>query len=297
MVEESENFVEAGKITARIREDSKKLIVIGESLLDIAETIEQMIYDEKVKPAFPVNLSLNDIAAHFTPEIDCKIELKENDVIKVDIGVEIDGGLGDTAYTIDLGGQHEKLVKAAEEGLATAINSIKPGVSVGEVGGAVEEKIKSYGYKPISNLTGHMMKSNSLHAGVSLPSVRSSDSYKFQVGDIFAVEPFATTGEGYVYDSDQVEIFSLLGARPVRLRQSRQILQHVTENYKEQPFAERWIRKKFPSKMLVSAGLKELLAMQALKGYPVLKEKGKGIVTQAEHTVLVEEKGARVLTK
>lgn len=294
---ELENFIEAGRIVARIREDSKSLIMVGEPLLEIAETIEEMIYKEGVQPAFPVNISINEIAAHYTPEFGCEAVLKETDVVKIDMGISVDGGLSDTAYTIDLTDKNENLIKASQEALNAALEAIKPGIGVGEIGSIIEEKIKSYGFRPIANLTGHMIKTNELHAGVSAPNVKSSDNYKFQVGDIFAIEPFATNGRGQVEDSEQVEIFSLYAPSPIRMRQSRQIVQHVLENYELLPFAERWIRKKFPSKMLVNAALKEMLGAQVIRGYPVLKEQAGSLVAQFEHTILIEENGIRILTK
>jgi len=297
MEDNFEDFEQSGKTASKIREDSRRLIMIGEGLLDIAETIEQMIFDEGCRPAFPVNISINEIAAHYTPEIDCTDCLNENDVVKIDLGVHINGAIADTAYTIDLGEKNNELVKASEDALETAISAIKPGVSVGEIGGLVEEKIKSFGFKPISNLTGHMIKRNILHAGIDVPNIKTKDPYEFAVGDIFAVEPFATTGQGYVVDTDHVEIFSLYLPRQIRMRQSRKILQTVVSNYGTLPFAERWIRKEFKSKMLVGASLRELLDNNVIKGYPVLKEAGKGLVSQTEHTMVVEEKGARVLTK
>ncbi|MBI5046643.1 M24 family metallopeptidase [Candidatus Micrarchaeota archaeon] len=121
---EIENFREAGKIASRIREDSKRLIMVGESLLDIAETVEQMIIKEGAKPAFPVNISLNEIAAHYTPELECSIILGEKDVVKVDMGVEVNEALSDTAYTVDLGSGSENLVKSSEEALEKAIAAI-----------------------------------------------------------------------------------------------------------------------------------------------------------------------------
>lgn len=296
-MENPEDFAQAGKLAARIREQSKGLIRPGEQLLEIAETIEQWIQEEGMKPAFPVNLSIDDIAAHYTPTANDTTVIAENDVVKVDMGIEVDGALSDTAYTVDLSGKHKTLVQAAREALEEAVAHIKPGVGVGEIGGVIEQKIRSYGFKPISNLTGHLIQSNNLHAGVGLPNVKTNDRYTFKAGDIFAVEPFATDGEGFVYDADQVEIFSLMERRPTRQRQSRQLLQHIQENYPAQPFAERWLQKKFPSKMLLSTALKELLAAQAIRAYPVLKERGQGMVTQFEHTVLVEEGGVKVLTR
>ena len=290
-------FRQAGKIASRIREDSKRLIMVGESLLDIAETVEKMITDEGARPAFPVNISINDIAAHYTPEFETQASLGETDLVKIDIGVELKGALADTAYTIDLDGKNEKLVTAAEDALEKAIATIKPGTAVGEVGAAIEETIKGHGFNPISNLSGHMIKSNELHAGVEIPNVKTNDPYQFKAGDIFAVEPFATTGGGYVEDLEQVEIFSLYGAANVRMRQSRKIAEFILANYGMLPFAERWVRKNFQSKLLVSAALKEMLQSHMIRGYPILREASRGMVSQSEHTVLVTEDGCEVMTQ
>lgn len=294
---EIEAFREAGRLGAKIREESKALIMVGESLLDIAETIEQMMVEEGARPAFPVNISINDIAAHYTPESESEASLEDKDLVKVDMGLELNGGLSDTAYTVDLGGENEKLVEASRTALEKAIASIRPGVAVGEIGELIEETIKGYGFKPISNLSGHMIKSNELHAGVEIPNVKSNDPYQLKEGEIFAVEPFATTGNGYVEDLDQVEIFSLYTPAKVRMRQSRKIVDHVIKSYGTLPFAERWIRKEFKSKLLVSASLRELLENHFIRGYPVLREISRGLVSQAEHTILVTADGCEVLTK
>jgi methionyl aminopeptidase len=291
------NFRQAGKMASRIREDSKRLIMVGESFLDIAETIEQMISEEGGRPAFPVNISVNDIAAHYTPEFESAGSLGEKDLVKVDLGIEVNGALSDTAYTTDIGGENEKLVRASQDALENAIRMIRPGVKVGDVGAVIEETIKGYGFRPISNLSGHMIKSNELHAGVEIPNVKTTDSYQFQPGDIFAVEPFATTGQGYVEDLEQVEIFSLYSPANVRMRQSRKIVEFVIQNYGMLPFAERWVRKAFKSKLLVSAALKELLQNHFIRGYPVLREVSRGLVAQTEHTILVSEDGCEVLTR
>jgi methionyl aminopeptidase len=294
---ELDSFRQAGTIASRIREDSKRLIMVGESLLDIAETVEQMIAEEGAKPAFPVNISVNDIAAHYTPEFEATASLGETDLVKVDLGIEVNGALSDTAYTVDLDGSNEKLVRASSEALENAIKAIRPGVAVGDVGGTIEQTIKGYGFNPISNLSGHMIKSNELHAGVEIPNIKTNDPYRFVAGDIFAVEPFATTGSGYVEDLEQVEIFSLYMPSKIRMRQSRKIVEHVLQNYGMLPFAERWVRKSFQSKLLVSAALKELLQNHFIRGYPVLREVSRGLVSQTEHTILVTDSGCDVLTR
>ncbi len=292
-----DEFRKVGKIGSKIREDSKRLIMVGEPLLDIAETIEGMITEEGCKPAFPVNISINDIAAHYTPEIDSEILLGGKGVVKIDIGLELNGAIADTAYTIDLDGENGKLVEASEKALENAVAAIKPGAKIGEIGEIIEETINSYGFKPISNLTGHKIKTGLLHAGVEIPNVKSNDPYELKAGEIFAVEPFATTGAGYVEDQEQVGIFSLYSPAAVRMRQSRKIIEYVITEYGGLPFAERWIRKKFPSRLLVSAALKELLESHFIKGYPVLREAEKGLVSQTEHTILITEEGNEVLTR
>ncbi len=292
-----EEFEEAGKIGARVREESRQLINIGEGVLDIAETIEGMIREEGAKPAFPVNVSINNIAAHYTPEFEDKAVVGERDVVKIDLGAELNGAISDTAYTIDLSGEHGKLVEASEKALERAIGMMKPGVAIGEIGAAVEEVIRGYGFKPIANLTGHRISTGMLHTGIDVPSIKTDDPYELQVGEIYAIEPFATDGKGFVSDMEQVEIFSLYMPGRLRMRESRKLLNYIISNYGMLPFAERWLLKEFKSKLLLKNALKEMLRMQVIKAYPVLKEAGGGLVSQTEHTVVIDEGGARVLTK
>lgn len=294
---ELENFRQAGRIASKVREASKSLIMVDASLLDIAETTEQMIAEEGAKPAFPVNISINEIAAHYTPSVDSTEMLGEKDLVKIDIGVEFEGAIGDTAYTIDLGGENVNLVKASEEALGEALKIMKPGVAVGNIGGVIEESIKKHGYKPIANLTGHMIKSNDLHAGVEIPNVKTDDPFELMEGDVFAVEPFVTNGGGYVADLNQVEIYSLFAPAKIRMQQSRKIVEYALTNFGMLPFAERWVMKEFQSKVMVSMGLKELLKNHFIRAYPVLRESDGGMVAQSEHTIYINADGVEVLTK
>ncbi|MEM2908602.1 MAG: type II methionyl aminopeptidase [Candidatus Bilamarchaeaceae archaeon] len=297
VVDDVDDFRTVGRLAAKIREESKRLIMVDEPLLDIAETIEQMIVAEGAKPAFPVNISVNDIAAHFTPTINDTRTIDENMVVKVDIGVALNGAIGDTAYTIDLSGKSGQLIKATEDALENAIKEMKPDKKVGEIGGVIEETAKKHGYKTISNLSGHKIKTGILHAGVDVPNLRTDDDYVLKEGDIFAVEPFLTTGAGYVIDTDEVNIFSFYDVGAVKMRQSKKIFEYILTEYGVLPFAERWVIRAFSSKLLVNAALKEMLEGKILKGYPVLKEAGGGIVAQAEHTVLITSDGNEVLTR
>ena len=291
-----ENFKSAGKVAGLVLKDAPKLVLPGESLLDIAESLEKMIVDGGARPGFPCNISINDIAAHFTPESDNTIIVGEDDVIKIDIGTHIDGCIGDTAITIDLSGEQGKLVEASEAALAAAISFMKPGVKVGDIGAEIEREITSRGFKPIENLTGHKIEPFTLHAGVEIPNIKTSASYELAEGDIFAVEPFASAGSGRVADTTQVEIFSLQSTPKLRMKYSRELLGFIAGNYLSLPFAERWLKGVFKSRVTLSSALRELLNSGALYPYPVLRDTGRGLVSQKEHTLLIEHDSAKILT-
>lgn len=292
-----EKYERAGRIAFEVLQECKPLIKPGAKLLEIAETAESKIMEKGGKPAFPANISINEVAAHFTPEKDSTAVIGEKDVVKLDIGVHVDGFIGDNALTIDLSNENGKLVEAAEKALDAAICSIHAGAKLGEIGAEVEATIKGYGFKPIENLTGHALGEYQLHAGAEIPNINNRDPNQLQEGMVVAVEPFATNGEGRVSEGPQVEIFSFVEPAPVRMRESRRLLAYAEENYRTLPFAERWLYRNFNSKLLLHAALKELVLSGALRQYPVLKDAGKGIVSQAEVTVVVEKDSARVLTK
>lgn len=288
-------YREAGKISIKVREWSKELVKPGAKILDIAEGIENKIKGLGGEIAFPVNICINDITAHYTPKYNDQRVISKEDVVTIDIGVHIDGYIADTAYTIDLSGNYEELLKANELALEDAINLVKPGVSVSEIGKAVQRAINSAGFKPIENLTGHEIKQYELHAGISIPNIPVRHDQKLREDMVIAIEPFATNGYGRVIESKHAEIFSLLKSRPTRMREARILLNEV-EKRKKLPFAERWFAKKI-NPMKLNLILRNLAASEILKAHPVLHEKEKGIVSQFEHTVIVTEDGCEVTTR
>ncbi|MCX6769493.1 MAG: type II methionyl aminopeptidase [Candidatus Micrarchaeota archaeon] len=211
-----ENYGKAGKAAASVLKEVPKLVMPGESYTDIVESIEKMIMDTGGRPAFPTNISINEIAAHFTPEAGSQILVGETDLVKIDLGVHFDGCIGDTAITVDLSDRQGKLCEAAKTALEAAIATAKPGVSVGKVGAAIEKEIVSRGFRPIENLTGHKIEPYILHAGEEIPNIAMEGGYELCEGDVFAIEPFASAGSGRVSDTSQVEIFSGFSIRKSR---------------------------------------------------------------------------------
>ncbi len=287
-------YRQAGKIASEVREWSKKLINPGAKALEVAESVEQRIKDKGAGIAFPCNVSLNDAAAHYTPSAKDELTFGEEDLVTIDLGAHIDGYIADTAYTMDLSGENGELVKASEEALKAAISTVRAGVSVSEIGEAIEEAIKARGFKPIENLTGHELKQYDLHAGMAIPNIKVPFDKELEEGQAFAIEPFATPGTGRVVEGNQTEIYSFIQAKPTRLNEGRKVLQ-LAEERKGLPFPERWFSQLNQFKLKMA--LRDLVKRDALHGYPVLHEAEKGLVSQAEHTVIVGEDGCEVTTR
>lgn len=287
-------YKEAGKIVAGVMEEGLKLIKPKAKLLDAVNTIEALIEEKGARPAFPVNVSINAVAAHYSSDAWDESTFKKGDLVKLDIGVHIDGYIADIAKSKDLG-KNSKLILASEEALKNAIEEIKPGAMTNEVGGVIEDTIEGYGYKPISNLSGHMLKRWHLHGGIVIPNVNTRHGDLIEEGQVFAVEPFATDGHGRVVDEGNAIIFRYLSERPLRMREARKILKYTKENFDTLPFAERWVSH-LASRFKLNQALRQLISSKAIHAFHILREKNHGTVSQAEHTVIVTKKGCEITT-
>jgi len=289
-----DEYIRAGKIASEVREWSKSLIKPGAKALDIAEAIEKKIEDKDAGIAFPCNVSLNDVAAHYTPFAKDELELKETDLVTIDLGTHIDGYIADTAYTVDLSGENQKLVEASDAALEAAISLVKAGVSVSKIGEAVEKEIRSRGFKPIENLTGHQLLQYELHGPMAIPNIKVPFDKALEEEQVLAIEPFATNGRGRVIEGNRIEIYSFLQVVPTRLMEGKKIMEYAAER-QSLPFAERWL--KDMNQLKLRMALRELALRGAIHGYPVLHEAEKGLVSQSEHTVIVEKGGCKVTTR
>ena len=298
MKEESLSYYKkAGEIAKEVLEEGLKKIKPGVKLLEVAEFVEAKIIEKGGKPAFPCNISVNEIAAHYSPTAWDEGTFEKGDLVKLDIGVHVNGYIADVAKSIDLGnkGENKKLIEASEEALKNAIDMIKPGVKTSEIGETIEETIKGFGFVPVSNLTGHQLQRWRLHGGMFIPNVKIRGGEEIKEGDVIAIEPFATNGFGRVVDQSEAIIFRYLQDRPLRMKEARVILQYAKENFNTLPFAERWIANLVP-RFKLNQALRQLIYSKAIHAYHILREKDKGIVSQAEHTVIVTKEGCEVTT-
>ncbi|MFC1682249.1 type II methionyl aminopeptidase [Nanoarchaeota archaeon] len=283
---DKQKILKAGKIAVEVKKLVKEIVKKDVSLLEIAEKIEGKIVELGGKPAFPVNLSIDEVAAHYTPSHND--ESVARGLLKVDFGVHVDGWCSDTAMSFDLeySEENKKLIEAAEAGLNSAIEVFKEGEELSVIGGVIEKAIEGFDFVPIRNLSGHEMKQYDLHAGVTVPNMDDSRAGKIEKG-LYAIEPFATTGAGKVKDGNPSGIYMLINSKNVRSPIAREVLEFISEEYETLPFCSRWIVKKFGTRALF--GLRELERNGNLHHFPQLVEAGKGKVAQAEESVFIGE--------
>lgn len=293
-----EKYKRAGEIAAEARDIGVNLIKPGVSFLEVAKKVESHILENGAQLSFPVNISVNDVAAHFTPRNDDTNVFKRGDVVKLDVGSHVDGYIADTAVTIEVGTHsYDDMITASEEALNAAIELMKPGVNLSDIGKAVETTITSYGYKPIENLTGHSLNRYVLHAGMSIPNVPMIKlGRKPKRGDAIAIEPFATDGAGHVVAGKGSNIYIVnktFNLRGIRDKRAELLFHKIKNTFKTFPFAHRWCTKLSSN---VDVSLQKLSYLGFVKQYPQLVEQNSGIVTQKEHTVIVTDHGCEVLT-
>lgn len=288
-----EKIKKAGEIARITKEYARSIIKKDVLLLEIAEKIESKIIEFGGVPAFPVNLSINEVAAHSTPTFnDSSLAYG---LLKVDLGVHIDGFVADTAFSLDLddNSENKKLIESSELALKKAIEIFSRDCKIREVGKEIQKTAESYNFKAVANLSGHSITQYNLHAGVTVPNVDNSQEKKFEEG-LYAIEPFTTNGLGSVRDGKPSGIYQLQKEGNVRDSFAREVLSYITEEYGTLPFCARWIYKKFSSRGLLA--LRRIEETGILYQYAQLIESGKGKVAQSEHTVILLKKEKIITT-
>ena len=296
-MDDLERFREAGAIARKVRDEACRMIREGARVIEICEAVENMIREQGAQPAFPCNVGINEVAAHYTSPPGDQLTIPPKSIVKIDLGVSLDGYLADTAATVALAPELEPLAEAARIVLHEAIKAMKPGVSVSSIGYVIQKTANKLGFKTIRNLTGHEIKRYELHAGTTIPNIGVPCPGKLKEGHIYAVEPFITTlrAAGEVISAKLVTIFRVNPSR-LKLRklkaEEREFMKLLTEKFDGLPYTPRWIEN-FEK---VQAMHERLAKMGRIYGYPVLVERLGEPVAQAEHTVIITEDGCEIIT-
>ena len=294
---EFDDYIQAGKIAGEVRENVRKTDWIGKTVFEICEHVENEIKKRGAKCAFPVNTSINEVAAHYTAEPNDPLSIKDDDLVKIDLGAQINGHIADTAVTVCYNAEFDNMVQAAELSLSNAMSMMKVGVKSSDVGRTIEKTIKQMGFLPIANLSGHSLDQYTIHAGKSVPNIWSIGSFTFNENQAFACEPFVTTGEGlgFVHEGTGKNIFSLSSRKKTKDKDADKMLDYIWQNFNLLPFALRWLTNEWEEKEARRL-LEILVKKKAVHAYPILVEGNGQRVTQAEHTFIPNETGVTITT-
>ena len=294
---EIENYIKAGKIAGEVRENVRDTNWVGKTVFEICEYVESEIKNRGAKCAFPVNTSINEVAAHYTAEPNDPLTIKDDDLVKIDLGAQINGYIADTAVTVCYNPEFDNLTQAAQLALDNAMSMIKTGVKSSDVGRTIEKTIKQMGFIPIANLSGHSLDQYTIHAGKSVPNIWSIGSFTFNENQAFACEPFVTTGEGlvFVHEGKIKNIFALSSRKKTKDKEADKMLDYFWENFNMLPFALRWLTNEWEENEARKL-LNLLVKKKSVHAYPVLVEGNGKRVTQAEHTFIPNENGVTITT-
>ena len=302
--EDREKILQAGKILSQARQYAREIIKPGMNLREIADKIEDKIHELGGRVAFPTNLSINEIAAHYTPS--WNDETRAEGLLKVDIGVHVDGHVADSAFSLDLdkedkekskeSKENQNLIDSANAALESAGRTIKAGIELREIGRAVEETMKEYETTPITNLTGHQIEQYDLHAGLAIPNYDNESTEQITPG-LYAIEPFATTknASGKIKEGKYSGIYILTDDKKPRSQTARQVLDFIIKEYYTLPFCSRQIVRSLGTRALL--GIRELERNGNLHHFPQLIESSGQKVAQSEHTFIVDEDDIKITTE
>ncbi len=285
----------AGRTAGKALQYGLDLIQEGESFISVADGVEKKIRELGAEVAFPTNIAVDNQAAHYTPVLNDELVFRRGMLVKLDVGAHVDGFIGDTAATKEVGSsKYGMLIQASREALNNALDIIKPGIEPQTLGTIIENTIRSFGYEPISNLTGHSLEKYTLHAGTSIPNVNRREGGPLKVGDVVAIEPFATDGAGFVDEREKSNIYIINRDRKAGEEKADLLRNMIVEKRKGLPFSQRWCAQYIPDPRKI---LRNLERKRVISSYPILYDIDNGKVSQAEHSIIVTEDGCEILTK
>ncbi|KAI9172578.1 Methionine aminopeptidase 2 [Paramyrothecium foliicola] len=313
------DYRQAAETHRQVRQWAQRTIKPGQTLLEIADGIENSVRrllghdgiaegDAKIAGmGFPLGLNLDEIAAHFCPNTGNKTVLQQSNVMKIDIGVHVNGRIVDSAFTMSFDPKYDNLLAAVKDAANTGIREAGIDVRLGELGGYIQETMesyeceidgKTYAIKPIRNIAGHNILPYSIHGTKSVPSIKTDDTTKMEEGDVFAIEPFGSTGNGRVYDQGEVSHYALRGDAPaadLRLASAKSVLSSIKKNFGTLPFCRRYLERVGQEKYLL--GLNTLVKSGIVEDYPPLVDKKGSYTAQFEHTILLRPTVKEVISR
>ncbi|KAI9056974.1 peptidase M24A methionine aminopeptidase [Trametes sanguinea] len=310
------NIRRAAEVHRQVRKYARKYIRPGLRMIDIAETIEDgvrtLVEENGFESGigFPTGLSLNHVAAHYSPNPGDTLVLGEKDVLKVDIGVHVKGRICDSAFTLSFDPTYDPLLEAVKAATETGVREAGIDVRLGELAGYIQETMESYEVevngktfpvKPIDGLSGHSIIPYQIHGGKfgkSVRLVRNDDPTKMEEGEYFAIETFGSTGRGRVIEQGECSHYSrAIDVPPVELRltSAQSLLKTINKNFGTLPFCRRYLHRLGEKNYLLA--LNNLVAKGVLNDHPPLCDVRGSMTAQFEHTILLRPTRKEVVSR
>ncbi|KAG5649924.1 hypothetical protein H0H81_001446 [Sphagnurus paluster] len=303
----------AAEVHRQVRQYARKTIRPGMSMTEIVENIEAgtraLVEENGLESGvgFPTGVSLNNCAAHYTPNAGDTTVLQQGDVLKVDIGVHVKGRIADSAFTLTFDHNYDKLLEAVKAATDTGIREAGIDVRLGELGGLIQETMESYEVevggkvypvKPIENLSGHSINPYQIHGGKSVLLVKNDDDTKMEEGEYFAIETFGSTGRGRIVETGECSHYARVFDAPrvpLKLTSAKSLLKSINKNFGTLPFCRRYLDLAGESKYLLA--LNHLVAQGIVQDYPPLCDQRGSMTAQFEHTILLRPTVKEVVTR
>lgn len=293
--DELDKLRRVGRVSGEARELGMSLCKPGAKLYDVAQEVEGYIREHGCGLSFPCNISRNEVAAHYTPSPTDKTVFEIGDVVKIDCGGMLDGFIGDTAGTVEVGtNNYRDLVESSKTARNEVAEFVGEGVPLREIGATIENSVKRDGFKVVENLCGHRIDRFDLHSGFSITPYDNGDETKLEAGMTFAVEPFVTNGGGAVDNGKQGGIVQLQHDRVTGDPKLDDFIAYVKEEFPSSPFCARSCDPtEFPN---ADKLVRQLFRKGILMGYNELVEIKGGLVSQHEYTFHIVKGRAEITT-
>lgn len=305
---------ECGKIHKKIKNNLKDYIQPGMKVIDIVNYIENNIKNDigynnnhlKCGIGFPTGISINNCAAHWTPEKNDNTIINKDDIIKIDFGIHKNGYIVDSAYTHSFNSKYQNLIDSTVEANKVAIQNSGVDAILGELGKDIKEVIesyeleidnKTYKIKPVVDLTGHSISRYNIHSGKAVPNIHIPFyPERMKEGEIYAIEPFASSGKGRVFeDKNNCSHYMIknLNLKDNKLSEKeKNFIKNIYKKYFTLPFCTRWL----DNENIDYSLLNSLSTKNIINSYPPLYDVKNSLISQHEHTISIKEKGIEILT-
>lgn len=310
-----EKVKEGAEIHRQVRSYIREWIQPGMKFTDICQRIEDKIreltgFDEKdpLKRgiAFPTGVSVNNCAAHWTPNPGDNTVLEYDDVCKIDFGVHIDGWIIDSAFTYTSNPKFDPLLEIAKEATYTGIKAAGSDAILGEIGSDIQEVIeaaeieldgKTYPLKSIGDICGHQIDRFKIHAGKAVPNIKFEEyTERMLPGEFYAIETFPSTGEGHVKPGPDCSHYMLNYKEGYKdkflAKNEKKLLETIEKDRGTLAFCLRWLENKKKTKFL-----RKLIKSNVVVSYPPLYDIRGSYVAQFEHTIHIGENKVEILSK